>query len=121
MGKVTVGREVDPEDVLETLKRRFNDKYDVSVSTISTQYGSASAIAVRKNTWIAVGVRMSYGEGGTTFHLAYQPSMLVASLMLLGVGLLPFPFLARSRARREIEAEVVSVVASEWGSSAERD
>ena len=110
MGKVTVSGEVDPKDVLETLKRRFHGKYDVSVETVQTQYGSSSTVAVRKNVWIAVGVRTSYGEGGTTFHLAYQPSMLVGSLMLLGMGLLALPFLVGSGSRRELETDVKSVI-----------
>ena len=115
MGKVTVSGNVDPESVIETLKHRFDGKYDVFVSTVHTQYGSASALAVRKNVWISVGVRLSYGEDGTTFHLAFHPSMLVSSLVLLGVGMLLWPFLVWSRARRELEAEVHSVIESEWG------
>ncbi len=124
MGKVTVARpKLNEEDALDALKRGLGDKYDVSIQTSGYPAEGHTYVAVKNSAWTAIQVEISHRDDRTTFDLSHDVELsggLASNLLVMAMTLTLIPWLilktilARSRSRRELEAEVKSVIEANW-------
>ncbi len=118
MGKVTVARpQLNEDDALDALMRGLGDKYDVSTGGGSVQQLAWTYVAVKKSAWTEIRVEISHRDDRTTFDLSHGlgSNLLHWAMMLTIFPMFTlWPLLARSRSRRELEAEVKSVIEANW-------